>query len=130
MSGFEIAGIILGAFPLLVNSARYVRTGLENSKSWWLFETTFADFVSKVETQEIAYCQVLKQLAGPLDITDEEYEGLWKGANPALWGQLHIQEALRGRLDEKERVGFMQNMSEMNQAMAALQQLLPLDKVS
>lgn len=80
MSGFEIAGIILGAFLLLVNSARYVRTGLENSKSWWLFETTFADFVSKVETQEIAYCQVLKQLAGLLDITDEEYEGLWKGS--------------------------------------------------
>ncbi|CCF44936.1 hypothetical protein CH063_14177 [Colletotrichum higginsianum] len=72
MSGFEIAGVVLGAFPILCGTAKNLGTMFKKTKWWWQFETSFENFVSTIATQEIAYIQVLERLLGPLDVTEAD----------------------------------------------------------
>ncbi|KAF4448824.1 hypothetical protein F53441_7816 [Fusarium austroafricanum] len=49
MSGFEVAGIVLGAFPILYETAKDLNTRYRDLKSWWQFEVEFEDFVSAID---------------------------------------------------------------------------------
>ncbi|KAK2003847.1 hypothetical protein LX36DRAFT_597022 [Colletotrichum falcatum] len=128
MSGFEIAGVALGAFPILCDAAKDLGTVFKKTKSWWQFETSFENFVSTIATQEIAYIQVLERLFDPLDITDGEYESLLRDPRSALWHEPHIQDELRRCLPQNKFPWFMWNLSELNAAIQGLQNLLPIDK--
>ncbi|EFQ26817.1 hypothetical protein CGRA01v4_08913 [Colletotrichum graminicola] len=128
MSGFEIAGVVLGAFPILCDTAKDLGTVFKKTKSWWQFETSFENFVSTIATQEIAYIQVLERLLDPLDITDGEYDGLLRNPRSTLWHEPHIQEELRHCLPQNKFPWFMWNLSELNTAIEGLQNLLPIGK--
>ncbi|KAK1971923.1 hypothetical protein LY78DRAFT_743349 [Colletotrichum sublineola] len=128
MSGFEIAGVVLGAFPILCDTAKDLATVFKKTKSWWQFETSFENFVSAIATQEIAYIQVLERLLDPLGITNGEYDGLLKDPRSTLWQEPHIQEELRHCLPQNKFPWFMWNLSELNSAIEGLQSLLPIDK--
>ncbi|KAH6879457.1 hypothetical protein B0T10DRAFT_532214 [Thelonectria olida] len=116
MSGFGVAGLVLGAFPI--------------AKSWWQFETTFETFISAIGAQEIAYTQVLKRLLDPLDISDCEYESLLKDPKSALWNECHIREGIRQQLSETEYHWVMRSLVDLNEATRELQTLLPINKVN
>lgn len=128
MSGFEIAGVVLGSFPLLCDSAKEIAGFLRKAKSWWQFETTFETFVSTLTTQEASYTLVLKRLLDPLDISDSEYNSLLRSPQCDLWHELHVQDGLRQRLSSEYR-WFMWSLTDLNQAVLDLQELLPIGKV-
>ncbi|KAK2045202.1 hypothetical protein LZ31DRAFT_584181 [Colletotrichum somersetense] len=129
MSGFEIAGVVLGAFPILYDTARDLGTVFKRTKSWWRFETSFEEFVSTIATQEVAYIQVLERLFDTLDITDGEYHALLEDPSSTLWHQPHIQEELRRCLSQNKFTWFMSNLSNLNAAIEGLHNLLPIGKV-
>ncbi|WQF83322.1 hypothetical protein CDEST_08336 [Colletotrichum destructivum] len=129
MSGFEIAGVVLGAFPILCDTAKDLGTVFKKTKWWWQFETSFENFVSTIATQEIAYILVLERLLGPLDITEAEYDSLLGDPKSNLWHESHIQEELRQCLPHSKYTWFMWNLSDLNTAIEELQKLLPIDKV-
>ncbi|EQB57940.1 hypothetical protein CGLO_01873 [Colletotrichum gloeosporioides Cg-14] len=128
MSGFEIAGVVLGSFPLLCDSAKEIAGFLRKAKSWWQFETTFETFVSTLTTQEASYTLVLKRLLDPLDISDSEYNSLLRSPQCDLWHELHVQDGLRQRLSSEYR-WFMWSLTDLNQAVLDLQELLPIGKL-
>lgn len=70
MSGFEIAGIVLGAFLLLFDSCKDLRSAFRSLKSWWRFETDFDNFVAAIQREQIAFSQNLEILIDPLDLPD------------------------------------------------------------
>ncbi|KAK6224815.1 hypothetical protein QIS74_03142 [Colletotrichum tabaci] len=129
MSGFEIAGVVLGAFPILCDTAKDLGKVFKKTKWWWQFETSFENFVSTIATQEIAYILVLERLLGPLDITEAEYDSLLGDPKSNLWHESHIQEELRQCLPHSKYAWFMWNLSDLNAAIEELQKLLPIDKV-
>ncbi|KAF5487857.1 hypothetical protein CGCF413_v012721 [Colletotrichum fructicola] len=128
MSGFEIAGVVLGSLPLLCDTAKEVAGFLRKTRSWWQFETTFENFVSNLSTQEAAYTLVLRRVLDPLDISDSEFAGLLGNPQCKLWHEIHVQDALRQRLSSEYR-WFMWNLFDLNQAVLDLQELLPLNKL-
>lgn len=130
MSGFEIAGVVLGTLPLLVNSAVSVKNGLVKTKSWWRFETTFATFIARLRKEEIAYRQVIKRLLGPTGIPDNQLKRLLEGAETSLWNETKTCEALETRLDVEERSWFHEQLEEMCDIIQMLHDLLPQEHVS
>jgi hypothetical protein len=130
MSGFEIAGLVLGVFPIVCGAAKQLKPMFENTKSWWKFETSFETFTAAITTQEIAYRQVLKRLVEPLDITEQEYKSLTNDPNASLWHEPHVREGLQQRLQGDEYHWFMSNMVDLKTAVLDLQKLLPLNQVS
>ncbi|KAJ4205896.1 hypothetical protein NW759_014373 [Fusarium solani] len=72
MSGFEIAGIVLGGFPILYEAAKTAKSRYKDLKWWWRFETEFEDFISVVDREFISFSLNQEILLSPLDILNSE----------------------------------------------------------
>jgi len=46
MSGVEIAGFVLAAFPLLISAGEHYREGFEPLVKWKKFRTDFISFIN------------------------------------------------------------------------------------
>ncbi|KAK1655850.1 hypothetical protein BDP81DRAFT_456670 [Colletotrichum phormii] len=128
MSEVEILGIILGVFPITCDATKDLSTVFGRTQAWWQFETSFENLISAVATQEIAYTQMLERLIGPLEITNEEYESLLRDPGSNLWHAAHVREQLQKRLPQHKYKWFMDNLFNLNMAIADLQKLLPNEK--
>ncbi|KAJ2986725.1 hypothetical protein NUW58_g4891 [Xylaria curta] len=129
MSGFEIAGVVLGAYPILYDTAKDLRGVLKKAKTWWFFERTFDDFVSEVQKEYISFSQILEILLDPLDLSLEERRRLQDEPKCNLWHEAYVQAQLRQRIQPKYHVWFMGQLEEMNSALAELHAMLPINKV-
>ena len=130
MSGFEIAGIVLGAFPILQDAAKGLRTVFGDVKTWWRFETEFEVFIATVETEHIKYSQNLEILLGDIDISEEDREKLQKDSTCCLWSDPPVQAQLRKKIRDPYYGWFMRQLNDINTALIALHEILTQGKVS
>jgi hypothetical protein len=129
MSGFEVAGLVLGAFPLLVEGANSLQDVFSDVRSWWRFEATFESFISAVEAEYIKYSLTLNILVGDLDIDQDEQDKLQNDTSCTLWHAPHVQAELRRRVGSQYYGWFTRQLSEMNTALRELFAMLPIGKV-
>lgn len=130
MSGLEIAGLVLGAFPIVCGIARELEDVFQNAMSWWEFERSFENLIAGIRTQEIAYQQVLERLVEHLDVPEDEYNSLVADQDSPLWGESRIRDQLEKRFHYKTYRWINENLDILRQSVAELQQLLPpVDKV-
>ncbi|KAM7203213.1 hypothetical protein V8F20_004155 [Naviculisporaceae sp. PSN 640] len=51
MSGFEVAGIVLAAFTVLVDAGKDSKGLIRKAKDWWKFGLAFEDFLLRLDTE-------------------------------------------------------------------------------
>lgn len=130
MSGLEIAGLVLGAFPIVCGVARELEDVFQNTISWWEFERSFENLIAGIITQEIAYQQVLERLVEHLEVSEDEYNSLVADQDSPLWAESRIKYQLEKRFHYKTYCWINENLDILRQSVAELQQLLPpVDKV-
>lgn len=129
MSGVEIAGLVLGAYPVLLRTAKDLREIFKDVKTWWRFEREFENFLSDVETEHIKYSLSLQILLEDLDIPEEEKENLQVSYNSSGWHDVKTQAELRRRIQDRYYDWFMRQLAAMNKTLEDLQRLLPVMKV-
>jgi hypothetical protein len=130
MSGFEIAGVVLGAFPILCDAFKDLRDRYKDVQTWWQFEREFEDFVSDVWREYIAFSQMIDILVEPLvNLTDEEREMLQSNPQSVLWAAPHVQTELEQRIHAKYYKWFRTQLMDINNNINALHGLLPIGKV-
>jgi hypothetical protein len=130
MSGFEIAGIVLAAFPILQDAAKGLRSRYKDVKTWWRFEREFEDFFSAIEREHIAFSQILEILLDPIvSLSDEKRETLQNDPRSRLWSDPQLQVELRHRVQRKYYDWFMRQMWDINDSLEKLHGLLPINKV-
>lgn len=130
MSGFEIAGIVLGGFPLLQEAAQGLRGVFGDVKTWWRFEMEFEVFISSIETEHIKYSLGLEILLSDLDISDEDRERLQNDPTCGLWYNPRIKAHLRQRIQDRYYGWFMGQLNDINTALQDLHGILTSGKVS
>ncbi|RFN48580.1 protein prib [Fusarium flagelliforme] len=129
MSGFEIAGVVLGLFPIVCDTAKDLSGVFRDAQSWWRFEREFEDFILEIEKQQIAFSQILEILFDPLhQLSLTEREALESQPNSPLWFDLRIQAVLRDRIRQKYLGWFMRQLGDINDALKELLGLLPIEK--
>ncbi|KAK0609444.1 hypothetical protein B0T14DRAFT_531957 [Immersiella caudata] len=128
MSGFEIAGVVLGGFPILFETAVDLRKLFGDLRTWWRFETEFEDFVFALEREHIAFSQNLQILLAPLEIDEETKERLLDDRNRALWHDPLIQAELRRTIQPRYYGWFIKEMTNISIALTRLHSLLRIDK--
>lgn len=129
MSGIEIAGLVLGAYPVLLSTAKDLREVFKDVKTWWRFEREFVNFLSEVETEHIKYSLSLQVLLEDLDISEEEKENLQGNYIAPGWHDVQTRAELRRRIQDRYYDWFMRQLAAMNKALEDLQRLLPVVKV-
>ncbi|KAK3312891.1 hypothetical protein B0H66DRAFT_382704 [Apodospora peruviana] len=124
MSGFEIAGVVLGAFPIFCEAASGLRGAFSDLKTWWQFEIEFEDLVSAIEREHIAFSQNLEILLSLLPIDDAVKERLLEGRDRALWLRPDIQAELRSAIQSRYYSWFVKEMESIRSALDGLHRLL------
>ncbi|KAL2672620.1 hypothetical protein Neosp_013333 [[Neocosmospora] mangrovei] len=66
MSGIEVAGLVLGGFPILLNCLDYYRKGFEPLEEWFSFRTHFIAFVDNIRHQMMRYNENMIRLLDPI----------------------------------------------------------------
>jgi hypothetical protein len=59
MSGFEVVGVVLGAFPLLVGAAKKWMEGVEALVEWKRFRPRFISFIGAIDVENTIFRNTL-----------------------------------------------------------------------
>ena len=123
MAGIEIAGLVLGSFPILLNCLEYYRQGFQPLDEWWHFRTEFIAFVDDIRHQSMRYNENMTRLLDPIIPDNESLKELVQNPQDPRWDDGSLVEPLEQRLaSEWDR--FLRIMRRMDEVMADLKKLL------
>ncbi len=98
MSGIEIVGLLLGAFPLLISALEHYRQSAEVLDDWWEIKTEYKKCKDEIKLQEINFEGNLERLLLPLIVDDDEIAALIAEPGGVKWKDPALEERLKGRL--------------------------------
>ncbi|KAH0542502.1 hypothetical protein FGG08_003098 [Glutinoglossum americanum] len=125
MSGIEIAGLVLGSFPILLNCLDYYRKGFEPLEEWWNFRTHFIAFVDDIRHQMMRYNENMIRLLDPIIADNDDLNALVQDANDPRWTDGSLAIPLEQRLaSECER--FIRIIKRMEEVVGDLKRLLQI----
>jgi hypothetical protein len=123
MSGLEIAGVVLGAFPIIIS-------GLENwHKASVVGEIIFSPDIERrlclidFQFEKIRYTRSLEALLIPLADEKRQVDEMVNAASSPHWKDTKLNDRLRDRLGESYET-YMDIMSRMNETAEAFQEKL------
>ena len=126
MSGIEIAGLVLGAFPILLNCLDNYREGLEPLDKWWNFRTDFIAFVDDIKHQMMKYNENMVRLLAPIILDDNSLTALVRNAKDPRWHDGSLNVPLEQRLaSEHKRV--LRVIERIDNVMDGLKKLLRIE---
>jgi len=123
MSGFEVVGILLGSFPILVSCLDYYRKGFEPLEEWWNFRTHFIAFVDDIEHQMMRYNENMIRLLDPIITDYESLLPLVRNSEDPRWRDGSLDGPLEQCL-ASERERFLRIVERMNKVVEDLKKLL------
>jgi len=97
MSGFEIAGVVLGSVPLLISGLEHYRDGIETIKTMVQYEMAIDSILVTVSTNLAIYRQNLEMLVQRFMLTEDLLDELWHNPRSAAW----IDKSLDQKLQEQ-----------------------------
>jgi hypothetical protein len=125
MSGIEIAGLVLGGFPLLISAAEHYKEGFEIQVKWKRFRTDFIGFIDAVDIEKQLFDQMLERFLISADVPQEELQCFMMIPNYEGWRRKDLVEVLQSRLGSSYAV-FSSTIGSMEKLMGDLQTLLSL----
>lgn len=126
MSGVEIAGIILGAYPIILEALDTYRDAWRKLEEWWEFKRTFEDFVDDVGIQLLIFEDNLEKLLAPFVDSDRQMGILLNNPQGPEWRSARMEEKLRSRLT-RAYVPYMSLARRMKETLEDLSKLLGID---
>ena len=123
MSGIEIAGLVLGSFPIILNCLDYYREGFEPLEEWWSFRAHFIAFVDDINHQMMLYDRNMKRLLDPVIVDNDSLTSLVQNAKDPRWTDDSLKDLLEQRLpSQSER--FLRIIKRMEEEISGLKKLL------
>ncbi|KAF1915483.1 hypothetical protein BDU57DRAFT_451073 [Ampelomyces quisqualis] len=100
MSGVEVAGLVLGCLPLIIQGIESYNEGLDPIKSFVRWERELPQFIRKLRNQHVHYAQTIRILFEPITSEVELAEMMANPGSTKLWKGTHMAEKLQERLQE------------------------------
>jgi hypothetical protein len=116
MSGFESIGLILGVWPLLLNSLQLYKTA-KNGSDWDLI-------VDEFRTEEIIYEECVRHLLSDTSEVDLLELGNKDKPNQALWNDAGLHGRLHNRLGHEKASIVLKTLQDMEIILMRLHQKL------
>jgi hypothetical protein len=127
MSGLEVAGIVLGAFPLLISGIEHWRDVAKVGGFYWRIRKEYTKCQRDVQFHEIIYKNNLKELLLPLLHDANEVAKLIADPGGQRWSDVVLQKRLECRLNESYQ-SYLNTMAEMNEIAEELKKELCFDE--
>ncbi|KAF2638986.1 hypothetical protein P280DRAFT_403639 [Massarina eburnea CBS 473.64] len=98
MSGVEVAGLVLGCLPLLIQGIESYNDGLDPLKSFMRWEKELPALIRKLRNQHVHYAQTIRILLEPIT-TEFQLADMLSGSGQ-LWKDRDMEVKLQGRLQD------------------------------
>ncbi|TGO22787.1 hypothetical protein BPAE_0155g00250 [Botrytis paeoniae] len=125
MSGIEIAGLVLGGFPLLVSAAEHYKEGWEPLVRWRRFRTEFLRFIDAIDIEKQLFDQMLERFLISAEVSQDEPHHFLTDPNYHGWHQEDLAMTLKSRLGHSYEA-FVGSIRTMNELMVELESMLSL----
>ncbi|KAH7092033.1 hypothetical protein FB567DRAFT_420710, partial [Paraphoma chrysanthemicola] len=123
MSGVEIAGLVLGALPLLIHALENYHASLDILKDWHTVQRAYRHSLRTLGIQKVLFEGNVERFLLPLVVDDDELRVLM--ANPAGkgWENPELEKRLQQRLPESYHL-FIDTIVNINRIVEALKKEL------
>jgi hypothetical protein len=100
MSGFEVAGIILGLIPLLISGLEDYSKGVSMIKNMKAYESVLETMIADFITSSAIYRNSCEELLSPLMLPDAKFYELLNDPKSKTWDSDELGKELRNRLGD------------------------------
>ena len=125
MSGFEVAGVVLGSLPLVISAIEHYATLVQTIKRSIKYEIELKSLKHDLDAESLIFLDTLERVLDGLIPASQLEEQLNDPASP-LWQDDSLNERLRGRLGRSYSV-FTDTVKDMNATIQEIIQRLDLD---
>ncbi|KAH7020417.1 hypothetical protein EDB80DRAFT_702936 [Ilyonectria destructans] len=126
MSGFEVAGIVLGAFPIAITAVEEFRDVAKRLKLFYEVRTEYKRCRDQLAYNQILFKTNLRRLLLPLVVDDDKIDELLADPGGSGWKEKPLDDLLRKRL--KDTYGpYFEFVKEMGTIMDEMNEELALD---
>lgn len=129
MSGIEIAGLVLGAFPILLHALDRYREGAEVLTDWWRIQRSYKKCKQDLDYHRILFEGNIERFLLPLVVDEDELRGLMADPAGEEWEDKDMEMRLKERLPKSYNV-LLNIMSGINELMEALKRELGVQNTS
>ncbi|KAK4452752.1 hypothetical protein QBC34DRAFT_345838 [Podospora aff. communis PSN243] len=126
MSGVEIAGLVLGAFPVAIWALERYREVARMMGFWYEIRLEYQRSSNELKFHRLSFIRNLKQLLLPVVHDDAQLQHLISDPGGDAWQDPEVQSALEVRLDDSYDL-YLEILSEMRRVMQDLSQELAID---
>lgn len=120
MSGIEIAGLVLGGFPILVSAIDAYRKGLKPLNIWRHYRKHITRFATDVEIQQLFLENNLRDLLDPIVLSSNQLEELMDAPGGPAWKTPELEAQLKSRLSRFYQP-YVKILANMNDTLVQLQ---------
>ncbi|KAF2465073.1 uncharacterized protein BDR25DRAFT_295894 [Lindgomyces ingoldianus] len=124
MSGVEIAGLVLGAIPLVIAALKQYEDGLDSAMAFFKWNRELSVLIQALWYQHTSYVQSIKLLLSPIT-TDEERQTMLEDSKNQLWKSKSMSDALSDRLGDAYQA-YMQTVSTIEEIVKSLAEKLDI----
>jgi len=132
MSGIEVAGLVLGAFPLFISAMEHYEHTKKVTTTWWRIKRAHRKDLGRIKDCQLKFKLNLKELLLPLVhdgvVNRDEYETLLANPGSDDWNEGHVEDALRDRLSDCHG-RYLETLQEMGETMTRLSRECRVDDV-
>jgi hypothetical protein len=123
MSGIEVAGLVLGAFPLLIYALESYHEGAEVVGDWWQIERAYIKCKQELKYHQLLFEGNIENLLLPLVVDDNELNQLMKNPAGKAWENPELEKKLQKRLPKAYDI-FLELMVSINKLMESFKKVL------
>ena len=98
MSGFEIAGVVLAVFPIVVDGLEHYIQGVQTIKDWRRYRIKVKDYAGIMESARVFYLDTLDELLDGIVQSEGEMAVLMEKPGGTPWQRPLYEEQLKQRL--------------------------------
>ncbi|KAF2122662.1 hypothetical protein BDV96DRAFT_639235 [Lophiotrema nucula] len=125
MSGLEIAGVVLGALPLIISAFEHYAEGIATAKRFWRYKTEMRSLIEQIKTTKVIFINTMEQLLTGIVRADQMDAFLSRPAGE-LWRVSEVDEKLKSRLRDAYEIYF-DNVRGMEVSLKKIMEKLALD---
>lgn len=131
MSGFEVAGVVLGTIPLVISALEHYKQGISTIRKWRNYDRELRSLIRNLETERVRFQDVCEKLLVGL-VPPRQIETMVEHPFGPAWHEDEVQAKIEARLWRSFNIfeEIVNDMGEATREMVAKLDLQPDGKVS